>query len=193
MALADYHQRVNLGPLRVVPADTRVIVETGCVVGAAAEAGGPGPGVLRRPRNGSQGLRAACSCQRYDELLSASDLAWLPLEPTRFNPFKSDLRFLERAAHAVAAVASPTVYAQLVRHGETGMSYESTETFAAHLVRLFRAVPFRRRLAENARRFVAANRSLASHFHQQEVCYKAMLQPRTALHLKLKARVPELF
>jgi hypothetical protein len=64
-----------------------------------------------------------CSYDRYHQILHAADIAWLPLEPTRFSRFKSDIKFIECAAHGVAVVASPTVCAQVIRHGETGMIY----------------------------------------------------------------------
>ncbi len=51
---------------------------------------------------------------RYHELLHEADLALLPLEPTRFNEHKSDLKFLECGAHGVAALASVTVYGRTI-------------------------------------------------------------------------------
>lgn len=36
-----------------------------------------------------------CSYERYHELLHSADIALLPLEPTRFNQHKSDLKFIE--------------------------------------------------------------------------------------------------
>ena len=125
--------------------------------------------------------------------MHAADLAWLPLEPTRFNRHKSDLKFLECAGHGVAVLASPTVYARVVRHGETGMIYESSETFAAHLTRLIEDAPFRRRLAANAYREVAENRLLGRHYRQREVWYRSMLERLPELNQELKERVPELF
>ena len=68
-----------------------------------------------------------CSYDRYHALLEQADVAILPLEPTRFNRHKSDLKFLESAAHGVAALASPTVYGEVIRQGETGLIYESPD------------------------------------------------------------------
>jgi glycosyltransferase involved in cell wall biosynthesis len=134
-----------------------------------------------------------CPYERYHELLHTADLAWLPLEPTRFNRYKSDLKFLECAGHRVAVVASPTVYARVIRHGQTGMIYESSEAFAAHLTRLIQDTPFRRRLAENAHRYVAENRLLGSRFRHREIWYRSMLERLAELNQELKERVPELF
>ena len=71
-----------------------------------------------------------CPYDRYHALLDQADVAILPLEPTRFNRHKSDLKFLESAAHGVAALASPTVYGEVIRQGETGLIYESPDDFA---------------------------------------------------------------
>ena len=59
-----------------------------------------------------------CAYDRYHELLHAADIALLPLEPTRFNQHKSDLKFIECAAHGVAALASSTVYGRTIIHDE---------------------------------------------------------------------------
>src|SRR5262249_49194497 len=105
-----------------------------------------------------------CSHDRYHELLDAADIALLPLEPTRFNQHKPDLKFIECAAHGVAALASPTVYGRTIIPGETGLIYESSDEFGVLLERLVREAPFRRRLAENAYRYVLENRLLARQF-----------------------------
>ena len=101
-----------------------------------------------------------CSYERYKALLSQAEIALLPLEPTPFNRHKSDLKFIESAAHGAAVLASPTVYAHTIRHGETGLIYSSLEEFAALLDRLIRDGPFRRSLAIAAHRHVKENRLL---------------------------------
>ena len=79
-----------------------------------------------------------CSYDRYKTILSDADIALLPLEPTRFNRHKSDLKFIECAAHGVAALASPTVYDRTIQPCRTGLIYQSTDDFAAMLDRLIR-------------------------------------------------------
>jgi SAM-dependent methyltransferase len=134
-----------------------------------------------------------CTHDRYHELLQAADIALLPLEPTRFNQHKSDLKFIDCGGHGVAALASPTVYGRTIRHGETGLIYHSPDEFAALLDRLIRDAPFRRRLATSAHRFVADNRLLSRHFRARYDWYRQMLDRRTELNLELRQRVPELF
>ena len=103
-----------------------------------------------------------CPYERYKAILSQADIALMPLEPTRFNQHKSDLKFIEAAAHGAAVLASPTVYERTIRHGETGLIYRSIDEFAALLDRLIRDATFRRRLIDGACRYVAENRLLAA-------------------------------
>jgi glycosyltransferase involved in cell wall biosynthesis len=133
-----------------------------------------------------------CSYDRYLSVLRAADIALLPLEPTQFNAHKSDLKFIESAAHEVAVLASPTVYDRTIRHGETGLIYGSPEEFAMLLDRLIRDGPFRRALARNAYRYVAEHRLLARHFRARYDWYRAMLAQRDRLDAELRRRVPEL-
>ncbi len=130
---------------------------------------------------------------RYHELLHQADLALLPLEPTRFNEHKSDLKFLECAAHGVAALASVTVYGRTIVHGETGLLYRSPQEFAGSLQRLIDDAGLCRRLGESARRYVAANRMLSQHFRLRYQWYCQMFDRLGELNAELAARVPSLF
>jgi SAM-dependent methyltransferase len=133
------------------------------------------------------------SYKRYHELLHEADLALLPLEPTRFNEHKSDLKYLECGAHGVAALASATVYGRTIAHGETGLLYSSAEEFSRNMVRLIDDVSLRHQLGENARRYVAENRMLSQHFHSRYKWYRQMSVRLPELNADLKARVPQLF
>jgi SAM-dependent methyltransferase len=133
-----------------------------------------------------------CSYDRYKALLHAADIALLPLEPTRFNRHKSDLKFIECAAQGAAALASPTVYERTILHGETGLIYHSLDEFAALLDRLIRDGPFRRGLAAAANHYVAEVRLLSRHFRIRHDWYRAMLDRREPLDAELRRRVPEL-
>ena len=133
-----------------------------------------------------------CSYDRYLELLQAADIALLPLEPTRFNQHKSDLKFVECAANGAAVLASPTVYEATVDHDQTGLIYHSPTEFGMMLERLIRERPLRRRLARNAFQFVARDRMLARHYQARHEWYRGMLEQKGALDAALRKRVPEL-
>jgi hypothetical protein len=134
-----------------------------------------------------------CSYDRYHALLHQADVAPLPLEPTRFNRNKSDLKFLEAAAHEVAALASPTVYGGVIRHGETGLIYQSAPDFASQLTRLIDDVTFRRRLAASAHRYVAEHRLLGRHVASRHRWYRSMLERLPELDRELRDRLPGYF
>ena len=140
----------------------------------------------------SKAFEPLCSYDRYKALLHAADIALLPLEPTPFNRHKSDLKFIECAAHGAVALAGRTVYDRTIRHGETGLIYHSPDEFAALLDRLIRDAPFRRELADAAYRYVAEHRLLSRHFRARHDWYRAMLDRREQLDAELRRRVPEL-
>ena len=133
-----------------------------------------------------------CSYERYHELLRSADIALLPLEPTRFNQHKSDLKFIECAAGGVVALASSTVYGQTVVHDQTGLVYQSSEEFISLLERLIHDPSMRQRLAANAYRYVRENRLLARHFRARYEWYREMLEDRVVLEMDLRKRMPGL-
>jgi SAM-dependent methyltransferase len=130
-----------------------------------------------------------CSYERYHELLRSADIALLPLEPTRFNQHKSDLKFIECAAGGVVALASSTVYGQTVVYDQTGLVYQSSEQFISLLDRLIHDAPMRQRLAANAYCYVRENRLLARHFRSRYDWYHEMLDRRVELEAELRARM----
>jgi SAM-dependent methyltransferase len=133
-----------------------------------------------------------CAIERYHELLDEADIAFLPLAPTRFNEHKSDLKFIECAAHSVVCVASPTVYEQSIRDGETGLIFRDGGELVGCLERLVGDVALVSRIGENARRYVAGSRMLASHFRARHEWYCRMLERRGELEAELRVRAPEL-
>jgi glycosyltransferase involved in cell wall biosynthesis len=139
-----------------------------------------------------KGFEPLCSYDRYHEVLHAADIALLPLEPTQFNRHKSDLKFIECAAHGVAVLASATVYGNTIVHGETGLVYNSADEFGRLLSQLINDGLLHRRLGENARQYVAKNRLLARHFRARHEWYGQMFSRRRELNAELLQRVPEL-
>jgi SAM-dependent methyltransferase len=134
-----------------------------------------------------------CPIERYRELLGEADIAYLPLRPTRFNEHKSDLKFIECAAHGVVSLASPTVYEQSIVNDETGLIYRSPSHLVVQLERLLNDPDLRRRLSEKARSYVAENRMLAYHFRARHEWYLGMLAQKDMLEAQLRNRVPEIF
>ena len=66
----------------------------------------------------------------YLELLATADIAVLPIVGNEFEMYKSPLKFLECASRGAACVASPTLYADVIRDGETGIIARTPEEWA---------------------------------------------------------------
>jgi glycosyltransferase involved in cell wall biosynthesis len=106
---------------------------------------------------------------------------------------KSDLKFIEAAAHGAAVLAAPITYESSIQHGRTGLIFRSIEEFSAHLDRLIRDAPFREQIGENARRYVTEHRLLSQHFRTRYEWYKSLVGRLDELNAELKDRVPEIF
>ena len=138
-------------------------------------------------------FRPFCPYEDYHQVLHRSDIALLPLNPTRFNNMKSDLKFLECAGHGVAVLASPTVYDRSLVNGETGLLYRSVEEFEAKLRELVGNPLLRRQLGGNAYEWVKHNRLLSQHYRQRYEWYLEMRDRLPELNAALRDRLPQLF
>ena len=75
--------------------------------------------------------------ERYLEQLEAADINLVPLEPTRFNEAKSNVRFLEAAALGIPSVCSPrAAFRQIVRNGDNAYLAETPDEWEAALLAL---------------------------------------------------------
>ena len=142
---------------------------------------------------GTQDGSVVAPYERYVEELHSSDIALLPLNDTEFNRAKSDLKFIEAAGNGAAVLAAPTVYAATVRDGETGLIYHSPKEFAQKLDLLIRRADLRRRLAENAYRYVAEQRLLAGHLDDYILVYRELFDRREELERERLRRVAKCF
>jgi glycosyltransferase involved in cell wall biosynthesis len=127
----------------------------------------------------------------YRALMARCDIAFLPLNDTQFNNYKSDLKFVEAGAHRLAVLASPVVYAGTVRHNETGLIIRSPEEFAASLRRLLAQPAEAQALGDAARRWVRSNRMLAGQVQKRLDWYRSLWARREALDAAMLKRAPE--
>lgn len=130
-----------------------------------------------------------CPYPEYTAALRRADIAILPLLPTRFNRMKSDLKFLECAAHGVATLASPTVYEQSIEEGKTGLIYRNPAEFAEKLVLLIGDAGFRRDIAAHAYQWVVGHRMLRDHYRQRYEWYLSMVRRLPELEEGLRSRL----
>jgi SAM-dependent methyltransferase len=144
-------------------------------------------------RTSARSFEPLCPYERYADILRSCDIALLPLLPTPFNQMKSDLKYLECAAHGVVALASPTVYEGSLIDGVTGCLFRSPEQFEERLRALIHDGPWRARLAANAFAWVAQDRLLAQHFRRRYDWYLHLRSMLPQLNVALRRRAPDLF
>lgn len=133
-----------------------------------------------------------CDYNKYKEILRSCDIALLPLEDTRFNQMKSDLKFIECGAHCTAALASPVIYADVIQHQKNGLIYNSVDEFETLFTKLVDEKNFRKKLVDNAYDYVKSERSLARHFMTRYEWYMSLFERKDELTQALLERVPEL-
>ena len=105
---------------------------------------------------------------------------------------KSDLKFIECAAHGVATLASPTVYKNTIKHGINGFIYNDLEEFKEYLLLLIENDELRQAVADNAYRYVANNRLLVNFYEERYMWYSKMIDNLPELNRELIKRNPEL-
>ena len=116
----------------------------------------------------------------------------MPLLDTPFNRCKSDLKFIEAAAHRVTALASPVAYGDSIEDGRTGVLFQDAHELQQRLLRLVINPEAGRELADAARAHVTKHRMLAYQVARRTAWYRSLWARREALNAALLARVPEL-
>lgn len=134
-----------------------------------------------------------CHYLRYLQLLQDCDIGLLPLGPAEFNRYKSDLKFIEHAACRVVTLASPTVYKDSVRDGETGLLFHNEAEFEEKLRHLIANEEMRSRIIDSAYDWLLRNRLLGQYFRDRYTWYTQLLEQMPRLDEELQQRVPEIF
>jgi tetratricopeptide (TPR) repeat protein len=105
---------------------------------------------------------ATGSLADYYNFISHLDIGLAPLEDTPFNRSRSDVKFLEYAAHGVVPVVQATgPYLYSVKDGGTGFFFNSTDELIATLERLADDDPLRTGVSASAREYVLRERTYA--------------------------------
>jgi SAM-dependent methyltransferase len=133
-----------------------------------------------------------CDYATYQELLSRSDISFMPLNDTPFNRCKSDLKFLEAAAFRVTALASQVVYGNTIEDGNTGVVFHDAQDLQRRLLRLVANPEIGRSIGDAARAYVAKHRMLAYQTARRTAWYRSLWARRDALRQDLLMRAPEL-
>ena len=100
------------------------------------------------------------SLQDYYRFVSQLDIGIAPLEDSDFNRSRSDVKFLEYAAHTVAPVVQARgPYLMSVQSGKTGLLFNSADELISILDRLAYDASARAGLAAAAYRYVLVERN----------------------------------
>ncbi len=133
-----------------------------------------------------------CDYETYQDLLSRSEISFMPLQDGAFNRCKSDLKFLEASSFRVTALASPVVYGDTIEDGKTGMLFRDPQELQQKLMRLVANPELGQAIADAARVYVAKERMLAYQVARRNAWYRSLWDRRHELTSALLARVPEL-
>ncbi len=133
-----------------------------------------------------------CDYETYKDLLAQSEISFMPLRDTGFNRCKSDLKFIEAAAHRVTALASPVVYEASIEDGRTGLLFRDAAELQRRLLHLLADPAQCRAIGDAARAMVARQRMLATQVPQRLTWYRSLWARREELHRALLERMPEL-
>ncbi len=133
-----------------------------------------------------------CDYETYQDLLAGSEISFMPLRDNPFNRCKSDLKFIEAAAHRVTTLASPVVYADSVVDGRTGLLFRDADELQKKLLHLLANPAQGRAIADAARAMVARERMLARQVPPRLAWYRSLWARREELNRALLERMPEL-
>ncbi len=128
----------------------------------------------------------------YLEILRSADIALLPLKDNVFNRSKSDLKFIESAGNGAVVLASPTVYADSVRDGQTGFLYRDAREFRERLELLLTDRSRRREMAAVAYDYVKQHRLLSDHYEERIDWYNELLARLPELNKALRERLAKI-
>jgi glycosyltransferase involved in cell wall biosynthesis len=130
--------------------------------------------------------------EEYLRLMGTCAISLSPIEGRRHQDTKSDAKFLDAASRGVLTIASPTIYADIIRHGETGLIAPRVEDWAPLLAQALRDEPARRAMARRAWDYVRAERMFAHQIPERRRWYRDLWDRREALTADLIRRVPGL-
>lgn len=133
-----------------------------------------------------------CDYAVYRNILSRCEISFMPLSETPFNLCKSDLKYIEAAAHRVAALASPVVYSTVIDDGRTGVLFRNAQELAVRLTDLVNAPDLACSIANAGRQYVKDKRMLTYQLPRRTEWYHSLWERRDSLNISLRDRVPEL-
>ena len=125
----------------------------------------------------------------YLKLMGSCAVSLSPIETGDLHAAKSDAKFLDAAARGVLTIASPTVYAAVIRHGENGLLAPEIDDWAPLLIQALGDDEARRAMARAAWAYVGRERMFAQQVTARHDWYRDLWARREALTAAMVARV----
>lgn len=132
------------------------------------------------------------SYEAYLDLMATCAVSLSPVEGRLYEDTKSDAKFLDAAARGVVTLASPTIYAETVVHGQTGLIAQRLKDWAPLLAGALRGEPARQVMARQAWEYVRDNRMFAHQAADRRAWYHELWDRREELNAGVIARLPGL-
>jgi len=124
----------------------------------------------------------------YLKLMATCAVSLTPIEGSEHQETKSDAKFLDAAARGVLTIASPTIYAGIMRHGRNGLIAQTVEDWAPLLIQALGDEAASRTMARNAWDYVAGARMFADQIRYRHDWYRELWDRRDELNAALFKR-----
>lgn len=125
----------------------------------------------------------------YLELMGTCAVSLSPIELSEQNAAKSDAKFLDAAAQGVLTIASPTIYAEVIRHGVNGLIAPRIADWAPLLADALSDDDARWRMARNAWEYARDGRMFADQIKARHDWYRDLWDRRVELNTAVLARI----
>ena len=126
----------------------------------------------------------------YLDAMARCDLVLSPLEGAEGERYKSDIKYLEAARCGALFIASPCVYEDTVRHGETGLIAAGLNDWSDGIIKMVGDPALRNRIARAAWDEVRTTRMMSRQIDQRYDWYASLIARRADLEADRAARNP---
>ena len=130
--------------------------------------------------------------EAYLDLMASCAVSLSPVEGKLYEDTKSDAKFLDAAARGVVTLASPTIYAETIVPGQTGLIAHRLNNWAPLLAEALRDEPARQAMARRAWDYVRTERMFAHQAAARSAWYRELWDRREELNAGVIARLPGL-
>jgi len=125
----------------------------------------------------------------YLKLMATCAVSLSPIEGSEHQETKSDAKYLDAAARGVLTIASPTIYAGVMRHGRNGLIAQTVDDWAPLLIQALGDEAASRTMARNAWDYVAGARMFADQIRYRSDWYRELWDRRAELNAALFKRM----